>query len=228
MLQFTYNNIGGIGMNKWYRLGAKYGEKYSDEDFYKYVVKNNLCNSFTTTVVKDFKEKHYKGLCALVGLEEETEEKDYERGERIYYFDWGFTNTKLALAQKGKYLDLSDEELIFELAELQFKLFQKFQRKYPSVCRTVRDYDKYTIGTQATQTYQSAVTHLYNNANKYLKDVYGYNTSIIVLTGLLKKAIELSGLKELNLGLKCTTDREKELNLLFEQHRTKFLLRVSA
>ncbi len=79
-------------MNKWYRLGKKFSKKYSGKDVYDFLRKNNLCNNFTSSVGKDFTEKHYKKMCEMVGISEEIEDKHYTNGERKYYFYWGFDN----------------------------------------------------------------------------------------------------------------------------------------
>ncbi len=77
-------------MNKWYRLGKEFSKKYSGKDVYDFLRKNNLCNNFTSSVGKDFTEKHYKKMCEMVGISEEIEDKHYTNGERKYYFYWGF------------------------------------------------------------------------------------------------------------------------------------------
>ena len=61
-------------MNKWYRLGKEFSKKYSGKDVYDFLRKNNLCNNFTSSVGKDFTEKHYKKMCEMVGISEEIEE----------------------------------------------------------------------------------------------------------------------------------------------------------
>ena len=62
-------------MNKWYRLGKEFSKKYSGKDVYDFLRKNNLCNNFTSSVGKDFTEKHYKKMCEMVGISEEIEDK---------------------------------------------------------------------------------------------------------------------------------------------------------
>ena len=47
-------------MNKWYRLGQEFAKKFDDKNVYDYLKKNNLCNNFTDSQGKDFKEKDYK------------------------------------------------------------------------------------------------------------------------------------------------------------------------
>lgn len=80
-------------MNKWYRLGKKFSEKYSDKELYKFLDENNYVNALSCEG-KDFREKDYKKMCAMIGLEEETEDKHYTHGERKYYFNWGFDKEK--------------------------------------------------------------------------------------------------------------------------------------
>lgn len=77
-------------MNKWYRLGQEFAKKFDDKNVYDYLKKNNLCNNFTDSQGKDFKEKDYKKLCKIVDLPEETEEIHYSYGERKYYFYQGY------------------------------------------------------------------------------------------------------------------------------------------
>ena len=64
-------------MNKWYRLGKEFSKKYSGKDVYDFLRKNNLCNNFTSSVGKDFTEKHYKKMCEMVGISEEIEDKGH-------------------------------------------------------------------------------------------------------------------------------------------------------
>ena len=70
-------------MNKWYRLGQEFAKKFDDKNVYDYLKKNNLCNNFTDSQGKDFKEKDYKKLCEMVGIPEEAEDKHYSHGENI-------------------------------------------------------------------------------------------------------------------------------------------------
>lgn len=84
-------------MNKWYRLGQEFAKKFDDKNVYDYLKKNNLCNNFTDSQGKDFKEKDYKKLCEMVGIPEEAEDKHYSHGERKYYFNWGFDKEKYYL-----------------------------------------------------------------------------------------------------------------------------------
>ena len=81
-------------MNKWYRLGQEFAKKFDDKNVYDYLKKNNLCNIFTDSQGKDFKEKDYKKLCEMGGIPEEAEDKHYSHGERKYYFNWGFDKEK--------------------------------------------------------------------------------------------------------------------------------------
>lgn len=78
-------------MNKWYRLGQAFAKKYSDGELYKFLNENNYINR-TGAEGKDFKDDFYDEMCAIVGVEKETETKQYIRGERKYCFYWGFDN----------------------------------------------------------------------------------------------------------------------------------------
>ena len=49
-------------MNKWYRLGQEFAKKFDDKNVYDYLKKNNLCNNFTDSQGKDFKEKIIKNF----------------------------------------------------------------------------------------------------------------------------------------------------------------------
>lgn len=82
-------------MNKWYRLGEKFSEKYSDKELYKFLNENNYVNSLNCEG-KDFKERDYKKMCSMIGTEEEIENKHYTHGERKYYFYWGFEQRNTA------------------------------------------------------------------------------------------------------------------------------------
>mgnify|MGYP000165821661 CR=1 FL=1 len=78
-------------MNKWYRLGQAFAKKYSDGELYKFLNENNYINR-TGAEGKDFKDDFYDEMCAIVGVEKETETKQYIQGERKYCFYWGFDN----------------------------------------------------------------------------------------------------------------------------------------
>lgn len=212
-------------MNKWYKLGAKYGEKYSDQDFYNYILKNDLCNSSTTTVPKDFTESNYKELCDLLGLGEEIEEREYLNGERLYYFEFGFVITKLSFVQKER-LGLSDEELVFELAKLQFELFQKLKNERIFIYKSIQDYDWYTIGTQVSQTYRGAVNRLYKHAKSYSELIDGGYAPLLKSIERLKNSIEFSDLKDFKINGGRKNTKEKELGLDFKQYKEIFMANI--
>lgn len=81
-------------MNKWYRLGQKFANKFSYKQFYEVLRDNNYTNALGC-IGKDIKEKDYIKLCKIVGVTpEEPENIHYCHGERKYYFVWGFDNEK--------------------------------------------------------------------------------------------------------------------------------------
>lgn len=80
-------------MNKWYRLGKAFAEKYTNKELYEFLRNNNYTNALGC-IGKDFKEKDYKKICQYVGIEEEVENKHYAYGEKKYYFMWGFDSNE--------------------------------------------------------------------------------------------------------------------------------------
>lgn len=140
-------------MNKWYRLGVEWSKKFrynANKECLNYIEKNNLENLFNSFTGKDFTEIHYTEICKILKVQPEEEDREYDFGERKYYFYWGldkYQSTRKKI-EKEK-LEGSEEQIQYALHLKEKRLdYFEYRAKYYKHWKTT---DKYKIGKTGEQ-----------------------------------------------------------------------------